>query len=292
MRYVVYDILCFPLTSRLSLLRERRQRKKRVGGENDAVRPRHAGDEVAMREQPRILIVEDDTELRDSLVERLSHGFVPLPAGNAKEMFEQLDRNDPVDVILLDILLPEMDGLSLCRELRRDGSPHADIPVIMVSALGDPTDRVAGLHAGADDYISKPFFTAELIARIHAVLRRAAPSASRPVAPDRKTRLRFGEWELDRKTRQLKNDAGLVVVLTPGDLRLLSCFLDNPHKILSRETILGHIDAGDVAQNNLSVKIRRLRAKLGENSRNVSYIRSFRNEGYMWDMPIKEAGDD
>ncbi|MBQ4076905.1 MAG: response regulator transcription factor [Mailhella sp.] len=240
-----------------------------------------------MREQPRLLIVEDDAELRGSLVERLSHGFVPIPVADAQGMFASLEAA-PVDAILLDVLLPGVDGLSLCRELRKEGSPYASIPIIMVSALGDPTDRVAGLHAGADDYLSKPFFTAELIARIHAVLRRSTSAAPSKIKSAGK--ISFGEWTLDRKSRQLTNDKGLVVMLTPGDYRLLSYFLSHPNKILSREELIDHVEASSTDLQNISVRIRRLRVKLGEDSKNSTYIQAFRNEGYMWKMPVKEEG--
>jgi len=241
-----------------------------------------------MREQPRLLIVEDDVELRDSLVERLSHGFVPIPVADAHGMFEELSKSPPVDAILLDVLLPGVDGLSLCREIRKDGSPYAHIPVIMVSALGDPTDRVAGLHAGADDYLSKPFFTAELIARIHAVLRRSSSAGPAPASSIGK--VRFGEWTLERRSRQLTSDKGLVVMLTPGDYRLLSYFLSHPNKILSREELIEHVEASSSDLQNISVRIRRLRVKLGEDTKKSTYIQAFRNEGYMWKMPVKEEG--
>ena len=236
-----------------------------------------------MQKQPRILIVEDDTELRNSLVERLSHGFQPIPAEDARSMFAELAKEPPIDAILLDVLLPGVDGLSLCRELRQEDSPYSRIPVIMVSALGEPTDRVAGLHAGADDYIPKPFFTAELIARIYAVLRRS--SAPTPAPVEKAARIRFGSWTLNCKTRQMVNDNGLVVMLTPGDYKLLIFFLNNPNKILSREQLVEYMGANSSDLQNISVNIRRLRVKLGEDSKNSSYIQSFRNEGYMWKIP-------
>ncbi|WP_446425304.1 response regulator transcription factor [Mailhella sp.] len=238
-----------------------------------------------MRNKPKILIVEDDAELRDSLVERLSHGFQPVAVGNDREMFAELNRPERVDAILLDVLLPGEDGLSLCRELRKEGSAYAQLPIIMVSALGDPTDRVAGLHAGADDYITKPFFTAELIARIQAVLRRSSD-----VVKDTRARegfVRFGEWVLDRKHRSLKNDSGLVIVLTQGDYRLLCYFLAHPNQILSRETLLENVESNSDDTQNINVRISRLRAKLGDARKNPIYIQAFRNEGYMWKMPVR-----
>jgi two-component system OmpR family response regulator len=248
-----------------------------------------AKNEVLMREQPRLLIVEDDSELRASLVERLSHGFNPIPVSDAHGMFAELEKAESIDAILLDVLLPGVDGLSVCRELRKEDSPYTQIPIIMVSALGDPTDRVAGLHAGADDYLTKPFFTAELIARIHAVLRRSKPALPVQAAPSEK--VSFGEWTLERKKRQLISDKGLVVMLTPGDCRLLSYFLSNPNKILSREELIEHVEASSSDLQSISVRIRRLRMKLGEDSKNSRYIQAFRNEGYMWKMPVNEDGD-
>lgn len=233
-----------------------------------------------MAANPKILIVEDDSELRNALVVRLSHGFAPIAVEDAEGMQEELSRNADIKVILLDILLPGSDGLTLCRELRRNGNPFAEIPVIMLSALGEPTDRVAGLNAGADDYISKPFFTAELIARIEAVLRRTSRSCTETA--DQAKKSRFGEWTLYCDTRQLVNDNGLVVMLTLGDYKLLRLFLENPGKILSREQIIEYMGSQCSSPQNLSVNIRRLRAKLGESAKKNTYIQAYRNEGYMW----------
>ncbi len=242
-----------------------------------------------MRERPRLLIVEDDAELSASLVERLSHGFDPVAVSDAEGMFAELEKPDPPDVVLLDVLLPGTDGLSLCRELRKPGGAYARIPIIMVSALGDPTDRVAGLHAGADDYLSKPFFTAELIARVHAVLRRAAGTPSTPLRSQ--GRIKFGEWTLDRKLRRLTNADGLTVMLTPGDYRLLSYFLSRPEQRISREELVEHLETGGAGPQNISVRVYRLRTKLGEDSKSSTYIQALRNEGYMWKMPIDEDDD-
>ena len=167
-----------------------------------------------MTECPKILIVEDDLELRQSLIERLSHGFKPISASNAQELFTILNEQKTVDAILLDVLLPGVDGLSVCRQIRNGKKQFSSIPIIMVSALGDPTDRVAGLHAGADDYIAKPFFTAELIARIHAILRRSSASRQSEAVQNLK-QICFGEWELNRKIRQLTNKNGVSVTGTP-----------------------------------------------------------------------------
>lgn len=242
-----------------------------------------------MQRQPRILIVDADAELRRSLMERLSHGFVPLAAEDADSMYKALKASAPVDAIILDVLLPGVDGLSLCRDLRKEESPYAHIPIIILSSLCDPTDRVAGLHAGADDYLCKPFFPAELIARIHAVLRRAAPPAPVQVRPAEK--VCFGEWTLNRKSRQLSSRSGLVVMLTPGDYRLLSYFLAHPNTILSREQLIEYVEASSSDPQNVSVRIRRLRMKLGEDSKKSMYIQAFRNEGYLWKMPVRECCD-
>ena len=237
-----------------------------------------------MQAGPKILVVEDDLELREQLVQRLSHGFRPIPANDAEALFSCLREEHPVDAILLDVLLPGVDGLSVCKKIR-SGQEHcpSNIPIIMLSALSDPTDRVAGLHAGADDYIAKPFFTAELIARINAVLRRS--SGTRADALEAQDNIRFGEWKLNRKTRQLMGKEGLVVMLTQGDYKLLSCFLAQPGTVFTREQIAELFGTGGQDLNNVNVRVRRLREKLGD-SKDHPYIQSIRSEGYAWVMPV------
>jgi len=237
-----------------------------------------------MQASPKIVIVEDDLELREKLVQRLSHGFCPIPANDSEELFSILNAEDDVDAILLDVLLPGVDGLAVCRKLREASSPFCDIPVIMLSALGEPTDRVAGLHAGADDYIAKPFFSAELIARINAVLKRCAAPHVRAV--NSVDTVRFGEWELNRQLRQMTSKNGVVVMLTQGEYLLLSFFLANPGKPIGREAIARHMGVAGQDLNNINVRIRRLREKLGD-SKDCSYIASIRSEGYAWIMPVE-----
>ncbi|OWW21466.1 response regulator [Noviherbaspirillum denitrificans] len=231
-----------------------------------------------MENPARILIVDDDREISSLLAEYLEkNGYRTATAGDGKAMWKALDEHH-VDLIVLDLNLPGDDGLTLCRNLRARSS----VPVIMLTARGEPVDRILGLEMGADDYLPKPFEPRELFARIRSVLRRtqAAPSAQQ--APESQL-LRFAGWTMDTTARHLVNPEGVVVALSGAEYRLMKIFLDHANRVLSRDQLL-NMTAGrdaDPFDRSIDLQISRLRQKLGEDARSPQIIKTVRNEGYV-----------
>lgn len=244
-----------------------------------------------------IVIVEDDEEISELLEENLrALGFDTLAVRSGEALFQALPERMP-DLLLLDIMLPGEDGLSLCRRLRMTGSPWEKMPIIFLSALGELADRVVGLELGADDYLTKPFEMRELVARIRAVLRRTSPDAKASPSEDAaeglppKEILRFGPWRVDMAARHLINADDVTVPLSALEFKLLELFLRNPQRVLTRETILFRMDnRSDNYDRSIDVQISRLRAKLRDSGRNAQLIRTMRGDGYMLAVPVvKEA---
>lgn len=243
-----------------------------------------------------ILVVEDEQEIAELLEENLNAlGFRTVAVGDGDGMFEALAR-ERFDLVLLDIMLPGEDGLSLCRRLRTPGSAWEHIPVIFLTALGDLTDRVVGLELGGDDYLPKPFEMRELVARIRALLRRAAAPRSgtgdavdEPSGP-RDTLWKFGPWRLDAGARHLIDEHDVTVALSAMEFRLLMMFLRNPRQIISRESILEHMaNRSDSYDRSIDVQVSRLRAKLRDSGRNPTLIRTMRGDGYMLAVPVEKG---
>ncbi len=222
----------------------------------------------------RILVVDDDADLRGLIAGFLgANGLDVRAAGNGAEMDAVLAQG-PVDLIVLDLMMPGEDGLSIVRRLRGGECP----PVIMLSAMGEDTDRIVGLEVGADDYLAKPCNPRELLARIRAVLRRGEP-ATPPDAGG--AQRRFGPWTLDIVERQVSRD-GAAVALTDGEFRILTALLDRPRRVVSRDQLIEATRGmdSDVFDRAIDVTISRLRKKLGPGDP----IRTVRNEGYRLDL--------
>lgn len=242
-----------------------------------------------------ILIVEDEQEISELLEENLNAlGFHTTAVSDGTGMFAELARNKH-DLILLDIMLPGEDGLSLCRRLRTPGTPYEHTPVIFLTALGELTDRVVGLELGGDDYLPKPFEMRELVARIRALLRRATapgtgdggPAAELPGLPC--TLWKFGPWRINIGARHLIDDHDVTVALSAMEFRLLMLFLQHPQQIISREHILEHMaDRSDSYDRSIDVQISRLRAKLHDSGRNPTLIRTMRGDGYMLAVSVEK----
>ncbi|MDP1614132.1 MAG: response regulator [Sulfuritalea sp.] len=229
-----------------------------------------------------ILIVDDDPQIRALLGEHLARqGFRVSSAGNGREMRALLAQS-PVDLVVLDLLLPGEDGLSLFRALK--DSPHRAVPVVMLTALSDDVDRIVGLELGADDYVSKPFAPRELIARIRSVLRRARmlPPGQRPAEALRFSL--FGDWALDTVERHLVHCSGTVSVLTSAEYSLLVFLLDRAQQVVSRDQLLIHLVGRDAEafDRSIDLRISRLRKRLGDDAREAGYIKTIRNEGYVF----------
>jgi two-component system OmpR family response regulator len=231
-----------------------------------------------MTKPDHILIVDDDPEIRQLLSTYLAEaGYRTSVAAEGREMRRRLDEQ-PVDLVVLDLMLPGEDGLSLCRNLRA----RSNIPVIMLTARGTLVDRIVGLEMGADDYLPKPFDPRELLARIKVVLRRTQSFPERAKV-DEASRLRFAGWRLDTATRQLRSPAGLVISLGNSDYRLLRLLLQHPNRALSRDFLLNHVydREREPFDRSIDVCVSRVRQHLGDDPRNPTLIRTVRNEGYM-----------
>jgi two-component system OmpR family response regulator len=230
-----------------------------------------------MSEPPRILVVDDDADLRRLVGDFLrSHGLDVDVARDAREMDARL-AEARYDLIILDLMMPGEDGLSVLRRLRGDPRPA----VIMLSAMGEDTDRIVGLEVGADDYLAKPCNPRELLARVRAVLRRReGPGSAGPVR-------RFGAWTLDVVARTVRRDGDTAVGLTDAEFRVLNAFLDRPQRVLSRDQLLEHAKGADVDafDRAIDVTISRLRRKLGADDP----IRTVRGEGYQFDARVTDT---
>ena len=222
---------------------------------------------------PRLLVVDDDAELSDLVAGFLrDHHLDVDTAADAASMDAAMAR-ESYDCVILDLMMPGEDGLSVLRRLRaRDRTP-----VIMLSAMGDDVDRIVGLEVGADDYLAKPCNPRELLARIRALLRRAAGGDPAPAGTPRR---RFGDWQLDLVERVLHRTNYAPSALTDAEFRILTAFLDRAQRVLSRDTLieLAKGSDADVFDRAIDVTISRLRKKLGPGDP----IRTIRNEGYMF----------
>jgi len=237
-----------------------------------------------MDASPHILIVDDDREIRDLLARFLDkHGMRVSAAADGREMHKVLE-GSRIDLIVLDLMLPGEDGLTLCRNLRA----RSRIPIIMLTAMGEETDRIVGLEMGADDYLAKPFNPRELLARIKAVLRRAeqAPAA---VQGDGGTMLEFADWTLDLERRELQRSGGVMVPLSGGEFELLAAFATHPARVLSRDQLLD-LARGREAQpfdRSIDVQVSRLRRKIESDPQEPTLIKTVRNGGYSFTPSVR-----
>ncbi|MBI3144952.1 MAG: response regulator transcription factor [Pseudogulbenkiania sp.] len=234
-----------------------------------------------MNPSPRILIVDDDPHIRELLGHYLQGFAMQCDGADDGRAMQAALASARYDLIILDLMLPGEDGLSLCRQLRQ----RSETPVIMLTARGEATDRVVGLELGADDYVVKPFDPRELVARIHSILRRSV--RAQPPAPER-DELRFDGWTLSRLKRQLTTPQQLLVPLSNAEFRLLLTFLDRPQHILSREQLL---DAArgrsfDAFDRSIDLLVSRLRQKLGDDPRSPRLLKTVRGEGYLFDGKV------
>lgn len=221
-----------------------------------------------------ILVVDDDAAIRELLQEHLSRvGYDIRTAGDGDQM-RQLLGERPADLIVLDVMLPGDDGFTLCRQIRE----HSQVPIIMLTASSDETDRVVGLEIGADDYLAKPFSARELQARVKALLRRA-----RFARVENPRFILFDRWRLDTLAHELIDENGQSTALSGADFALLQLFLNHPNQVLDRDTI------SDVTRGRESmpldrvvdVAVSRLRQRLGDQGRNPRLIKTVRGAGYL-----------
>lgn len=233
-----------------------------------------------------LLLVEDDREIRSLLADFLTReGFAVLVAEDGGAMDRLLAGTRP-DLVVLDLMLPGEDGLSICRRLRARGG----LPILMLTAKGDEVDRIVGLEMGADDYVPKPFNPRELLARIKAVLRRAQPAmpgaapSPAPAAEGGGQRFRFHDWILDVATRDLLSPDGVVTTLSAGEFDLLLAFVEHPRRVLSRDQLLDFARGRQAIpfDRSIDIQVSRLRRKLGDDAKDPQLIKTVRGGGYLF----------
>ncbi len=239
-----------------------------------------------MEQVPHILIVDDDREIRDALGKYLQrNGYRLSAAAHAAEARRILGRQ-AIDLVVLDIMMPGEDGLSLCRQLRARGQ----LPIILLTAMTEDTDRIVGLEMGADDYVTKPFNPRELLARIKAVLRRAHSLPPERLDGSGK-RYRFGRWTFDPLRRELLRGDGLTVPLSTAEHQLLLAFVRHPGMLLTRDQLLD-LARGREAQpfdRSIDNLVSRLRKKIESNPRRPEYIKTHWGGGYSFSAKVEAA---
>lgn len=227
-----------------------------------------------------VLMIEDDARLAGMVADYLApHGFVLRHAATAQAGLAMLQQDSPAfALVLLDLMLPDADGLEVCRQVRTLAAPLRSIPVLMLTAKGDPFDRVVGLEVGADDYLPKPFEPRELLARLRAVLRRP------PLASDAQSRvLRFGRLEIDLGARAVLLD-GVARALTAYQFDLLVVLAERAGRVLSREQLIDAVkgESFDPFDRSIDVHIGRLRAAIEDDVKQPRRILTVRGAGYVF----------
>ncbi|MCX8134335.1 MAG: response regulator transcription factor [Roseococcus sp.] len=238
-----------------------------------------------MDPKPHILVVDDDRDIRELLGRFLEkQGLRVSLARDAREC-RKLWPLARYDLIVLDLMMPGESGLDLARWLRA----QSQVPIVMLTAMGEETDRIVGLELGADDYMAKPFNPRELLARIRAVLRRTQGAEAAPAAPERT--LRFAGWVLEPARRRLLNPEGVEVPLTGGEYELLMALLERPNRVLTRDMLMDilHNRQPGPFDRAIDVAISRLRRKLDDDGRNPSVIKTVRGGGYVLSAVVERA---
>lgn len=230
----------------------------------------------------RVLIVDDDEDLAKLICDYLSQFNIrcdSLPNGDNLE--NQLAEVS-YQLLILDLMLPGRDGITLCRSIRA----HSNVPILMLTARSELADRVMALEIGADDYVQKPFDPRELVARIRTILRRSKSSIASLYEIDTTQYIPFSKWTLDKTSRELIDAKGMVVSLSNAEFRLLMTFLKRPRQILSREQLIEDARGrgADVFDRSIDLLVSRLRQKLEDDSRDFKLIRTVRGEGYLFDL--------
>ena len=233
-----------------------------------------------------ILFVEDDPEIRGLVADFLWQNGLRVSVAHDGEAMDRLLGEYCIDLLILDVMLPKEDGLSLCRRVRAAGS----LPVIMLTARGSEIDRIVGLEMGADDYLTKPFSSGELLARIRAVLRR-----SHVIAPlrsaERRSVLTFAGWRLNLASRRLHSPDGTRVPLTSGEFELLAAFCERPNCVLTRDQLLEftHSHMPAAFERSIDIQVSRLRRKLEKDPRDPVLIQTVRSGGYIFTPEVTPA---
>ena len=223
---------------------------------------------------PHILVVDDDARLRRLLSRYLAEqGFRVTTAAHVPEARDKLRAIQP-DALVLDVMMPGETGLDLTATLRKD---RQDLPVLLLTARGAPEDRIAGFESGADDYLGKPFEPYELVLRLRAMLRRAAPAP----APEAAGPIRLGPLTFDLERGELQDAAGVVVYLTGSESALLTALARKPGETFSRETIAEQLEMDETGERAIDVQVTRLRRKIEADPREPRFLHTVRGRGYV-----------
>lgn len=236
---------------------------------------------------PRLVVLDDDAETRTLLRRYLQdHGFHVDGAADATELFQILDGN-PVDLIVLDLMLPGEDGFRVCRRLRASSL----VPIIMLTARKDDVDRIVGLEMGADDYVTKPFNPRELVARIRSVLWRTRASTARDESVPDDIVYRFESWQLNAATRTLHDPSGREVELSGGEFTLLMIFLQNARRVLNRDQLLDLTRGRNSApfDRSIDIQVSRLRRKIERKDESPRLLKTVRGAGYVFTPKVTTA---
>ncbi len=235
--------------------------------------------------EAHLLVVDDDREIRVLLKRFLGRqGFRVSTAADGDEM-QRMMADWKIDLVILDLMLPGRDGLTICRELRRSSL----VPVVMLTVMGEENDRIRGFSGGADDYIAKPFNPHELLARIRAVLRRTRMVPPSSKAAGGRRVLLFDNWRLDVGMRRLTSSDGTLVDLSTAEFDLLLAFVEHPQRVLSRDQLLD-LARGKVEMpfdRKIDMQVSRLRHKIEENPRQPTLIRTVRGGGYIFTAAVR-----
>jgi two-component system OmpR family response regulator len=240
-----------------------------------------------MSDTAHILVVDDQKEICDVVQDYLSGEGYRVTAANDGTAMRRVMSQNPVDLVILDLMLPGEDGLTLARALRSE----SNVGIIILTGRGETVDRIIGLEMGADDYLPKPFHLRELLARVKSVLRRVSARSQEKPAAGGRSKARFAGWNLDLSTRELVSPAGAEIRLTTGEFDLLAAFVNNASQVLSRDRLL------DLARNReagpfdrtIDVQVGRLRRKLEDDPQKPTMIKTVRGTGYIF-TPTVEVG--
>jgi two-component system OmpR family response regulator len=238
-----------------------------------------------MSDSAHILVVDDQLEVCDFVRDYLTQEGYRVSVAHDGAGMRRVMSQSPVDLVLLDLMLPGEDGLTLARSLREE----SNVGIIILTGRGETVDRIIGLEMGADDYLPKPFHLRELLARVKSVLRRVASGTAPTAATAQRARVRFAGWSLDLSSRELLSPGGEEVRLTTGEFDLLAAFVNNPNQVLSRDRLL------DLARNReagpfdrtIDVQVGRLRRKLEDDPQNPSMIKTVRGTGYIFTPTVE-----
>jgi two-component system OmpR family response regulator len=239
---------------------------------------------VSSTPNPHVIALDDDADIRRLVAEYLEQNdFRVTTVASGAELGAAMAR-ELVDLVILDLRLPGEDGMQIARKLREESA----IPILMLTGRAEEADRVMGLELGADDYLTKPFSSRELLARIRALLRRAKAQASVADAVSKVRAYRFGGWELNVGLRKLKSPQGEPVDLTNGEFRILAAFLSAPQRILTRDQLLdlSRVHNAEVYDRAIDIQILRLRRKIEPDPAKPRFIKTERGAGYVFSVPV------